>query len=89
MTLPAGTYSFEIQYSYVGKPVILDTALGYIDIYGTANLEWRKYITNFFASENVLKIENITFNTDIPKFELRMMTNMAVVKIERVIIYKQ
>ena len=90
ITLPAGTYSFEIYYSYVGEPVTPNTVLGYCDIYSDAvDLEWAQYVTNFSVSESVVKIENVMFNIDIPRFELRMMTHVAGVEIEKVIMYRQ
>lgn len=89
ITLPAGTYTFEIYYSYEGEPVAADTVVGYCDIFsGDVGLDWAQYVTNATASENVVSIEQVEFTSDIPRFELRMMTHMAGVKVEKVIIQK-
>ena len=90
ITLPAGMYSFEIYYSYIGEPVTPDMVLGYCDIYsGAVSLDWAQYVADVLVSETVARIENVIFDTDIPQFELRMMTYVAGVEIEKVIIYKQ
>ena len=89
MTLPAGTYTFEIYYSYEGEPVAADTVVGYCDIFsGAVGLDWAQYVTPATASENVVSIEQVEFTSDIPQFELRMMTHMAGVKVEKIIIQK-
>lgn len=89
MTLPAGTYNFEIYYSYEGEPVAADTVVGYCDIFsGAVGLDWAQYVTNATASGNVVSIEQVEFTSDIPQFELRMMTYVAGVKVEKIIIHK-
>ena len=89
ITLPSGTYSFEIYYSYVGEPINSDTVVGYCDIYSDAvNWNWEQYATDALASSDVVCIDNVTFEMDIPRFELRMMAEVAGVKIEKVIIHK-
>lgn len=89
ITLPAGKYTFEIYYTYKGKPIPQDTILGKSDIYSSkVNLDWKQYVKNFTPSSNIVRFDNIIFDKNIPNFELRMFTDIAGVKVEKIIINK-
>lgn len=89
ITLPAGEYTFKLEYSYEGEQMAPDTVVGYCDIYSSSIDEnWGQYVTNFTVSEQIVELGPVKFETEVPVFEVRMFTQAAGVKIERIVIDK-